>query len=739
MTVAEKSRYRDYAENGVTTSWALPWRFDDAADIRAQRTAADGTATQLELNIDYTVTGGETDDGGTLTTAAAAATGTQLNVWSETSRGQTADYDTNDRFPAETHERRLDVLAMVAQEQDREIDRGVKVPRGEASFEFPAAATRVGKFQAFDAAGNPIMSSGTGADAGLRDDLAAPTGSRLAGFNPELRHSSGTAAWYLNGISDRYVNVASICNNIADTEDVFAAVQAAFVAGQNREIVFTHPYGGTRQYRFLNRASGRLFMPQKGRIICETGAELDFSAYGDSTSGTPYLYAEGTVGTEYLLASDAGSGDFEVELEAGAGANFAAGDDIFIRSAAAFTTQDDALGTAGEWAFVGSVAGDTLTLVTPLRGIYTAIAAAYVTKVDPVSIDMEGVSIRGAGRFSTDNLGDRGIQIINAKNCNIGITLIDRCDFNGVVLHNALNSKVYGGGTIKFDPKGAVNGQNQYGVTFVNMCENTWAKDIGVIGGKEAFCLSVSGQPQGVSRDVGFDNCNVRGAWRSAFASHDNHEAWTVKGCKAWDCEQGVDNRCKKFTLSHSQFYRMGAFEGNLDCAVQIGSGAGEMHGSNNYIEDVLRGYWMPSAIAHESVPGDITSKNDVMRKVRARGVLLDYRTTATDPGGTANPTGPLGTAHVEGLDIECDASVAGRAVEMHGRWTAPVVSGGIFKGGNGTTACVYLHATNNGGGTGGPSDPNVIGLKYGAGYLAPSIQHATGVTKNTGHTTIGV
>lgn len=43
----------------------------------------------------------------------------------------------------------------------------------------PPAATRAGKFLAYDADGNPVASTGTGADAGLRADLAASTGATL--------------------------------------------------------------------------------------------------------------------------------------------------------------------------------------------------------------------------------------------------------------------------------------------------------------------------------------------------------------------------------------------------------------------------------------------------------------------------------------------------------------------------------------------------------------------------------
>lgn len=50
--------------------------------------------------------------------------------------------------------------------------RGLIFPRGEEGVEIPVAAARASRFFGFDAAGNLIFSFGTGADVGLREDLA---------------------------------------------------------------------------------------------------------------------------------------------------------------------------------------------------------------------------------------------------------------------------------------------------------------------------------------------------------------------------------------------------------------------------------------------------------------------------------------------------------------------------------------------------------------------------------------
>lgn len=136
MTVAVKPRRIDYAEDGVTVAFPVPWRFNDPADVKALRTAADGSETVLTYGSSYSVTGGSTDVGGELTLTVAGASGGALSIWSETARGQTADYDASGTFPAETHEARLDNLAMVDQEQDDELERTPKFPRASVPVDF---------------------------------------------------------------------------------------------------------------------------------------------------------------------------------------------------------------------------------------------------------------------------------------------------------------------------------------------------------------------------------------------------------------------------------------------------------------------------------------------------------------------------------------------------------------------------------------------------------------------------
>lgn len=186
MTTAALSPSRTYIEDGVTLNFAVPFRYLTAGDLAVERISAAGVVTRLVLNVGYTATSGATDAGGTLTLLTTVA-GAKLRIRRATARNQSTDYATNDTFPAESHEAALDRAMLIDQEQDVQIAdtqaRALLVPDGETVRNLPAKADRIGKYSAWDANGDPIGSTGTGADAGLRADLAAQSGTALIGLD----------------------------------------------------------------------------------------------------------------------------------------------------------------------------------------------------------------------------------------------------------------------------------------------------------------------------------------------------------------------------------------------------------------------------------------------------------------------------------------------------------------------------------------------------------------------------
>jgi hypothetical protein len=156
MTVAAIAPIVSYQEDGATLNFPIPWRFLAPTDIQATRTDPLGITTSLIYAADYTVTGGGTAASGTLTLASSVA-GSELSIWRATPRVQPIDYQTNDRFPAETHELGLDRDMLIEQEQDGALGRAVTVPAPETGFVLPPADERADGVLGFDENGDLVI------------------------------------------------------------------------------------------------------------------------------------------------------------------------------------------------------------------------------------------------------------------------------------------------------------------------------------------------------------------------------------------------------------------------------------------------------------------------------------------------------------------------------------------------------------------------------------------------------
>ena len=153
MTISTTDSRISYNGNGVTTVFSFPYRFLANGDLVVVSVSSTGVETVKTLTTDYTLTGAGDDAGGSVTMLVAPASGTRLIIYRDTDITQETDYISGDPFPAETHERALDRLTMIAQEIGSDADRSIKVPVGDSSnlsTTLPAAANRVDKFIAFN-------------------------------------------------------------------------------------------------------------------------------------------------------------------------------------------------------------------------------------------------------------------------------------------------------------------------------------------------------------------------------------------------------------------------------------------------------------------------------------------------------------------------------------------------------------------------------------------------------------
>lgn len=170
MTVTTSMAKVSYAGNGSTTVFAVTFRFLEKSHVVATLRDTNGVETTWFEGTHYTLSGAG-GASGTLTvkttpTDYTPASGETLVITRNVPRTQETDYGENDSFPAETHERALDKLTMLSQQQDESTDRALVVPLSDtaADLSLPIDSLRASKFLAFDATGQPIAAAGTTSD-----------------------------------------------------------------------------------------------------------------------------------------------------------------------------------------------------------------------------------------------------------------------------------------------------------------------------------------------------------------------------------------------------------------------------------------------------------------------------------------------------------------------------------------------------------------------------------------------
>lgn len=156
MTVSSTTARVSYSGNGSTTAFSVPFYFLDQAHLKVVLRSSTGSETVQVLSTNYVVSGAGNPAGGTVTMGIAPASGQTLVILRNAPLTQLVDYQPNDPFPAETHERALDQLTMESQQLNEAIGRSIKLSSTNTmtSTEFTVGATaRANKVLSFDSSG----------------------------------------------------------------------------------------------------------------------------------------------------------------------------------------------------------------------------------------------------------------------------------------------------------------------------------------------------------------------------------------------------------------------------------------------------------------------------------------------------------------------------------------------------------------------------------------------------------
>ena len=230
MTVEVTTYYSGpYITNGATTVFPFSFISMDADELGVLLRDADGVDT-IANTADYSVTRAA-DGTGSVSFASAPASGSDLYIFSDVSFAQSVEFEDGSGWKASPVNSVADRSAARDIWLKGRVDRSLVAPLGESLSALPTVDNRLGKFLAFDAAGDPVAADGTGPDGGLRSDLAASGGSALSGFiNSGTGATARTAqAKMRDVISAKDFGVVGD-NSADDTTKLQAAIDAAIAA-----------------------------------------------------------------------------------------------------------------------------------------------------------------------------------------------------------------------------------------------------------------------------------------------------------------------------------------------------------------------------------------------------------------------------------------------------------------------------------------------------------------------------
>ncbi len=135
MAVSSEINKNTYSGDGSTTVFSYTFRILNDDHVLVQIKDTNGVITTKTKTTDYSVSGVDQADGGSITFVTAPLSTDTVILLRNIPYTQTLDYKEAGVFPAESHESGLDKLTMINQQQQEEIDRVIKVDAAITGFD----------------------------------------------------------------------------------------------------------------------------------------------------------------------------------------------------------------------------------------------------------------------------------------------------------------------------------------------------------------------------------------------------------------------------------------------------------------------------------------------------------------------------------------------------------------------------------------------------------------------------
>lgn len=314
--------------NGVIASFATVWPFEYAAEVKV---TVDGVARTE--GVHYDLSAGDWLAAGANVVFRAGSIpvdGARVVRQRVTLAQQLEPFGDQQTFRPQLSEKAYDRLTRAVQDLQAKAARAIAVPPGESSLEVPSQAVRDGGLAVFEGAGlgvfqaapgqfltwgpdgRPVPSNGTGADFGLRIDLAGAAGAALIGVA-----GGGSVQDIIDGMALTPERFGAVGDGVADDwqalQDCFDAAKA-----QRRGVRL----GRMKKYRYtqkltfrptnwnpLNIPGASAFAPSidlsgesplttalvadgvtnDAALVIETGHEPQFTIAANLTNGSPVI------------------------------------------------------------------------------------------------------------------------------------------------------------------------------------------------------------------------------------------------------------------------------------------------------------------------------------------------------------------------------------------------------------------------------------------------------------------
>lgn len=131
MTVSSTNKRNDYQGNGASVAFAFTFEVELKSEVKVIITDELGQETKKVLDTDYTVEINPNTLQGVVTFTVAPLVTESITLLRNIALTQQTDYINigTGKFPADSHEKALDKLTRIAQQQQEEIDRSILLPQ----------------------------------------------------------------------------------------------------------------------------------------------------------------------------------------------------------------------------------------------------------------------------------------------------------------------------------------------------------------------------------------------------------------------------------------------------------------------------------------------------------------------------------------------------------------------------------------------------------------------------------